>query len=81
MLPCCGCDVVDGIGIYPHLEEELTIKNIYEQYEEAARLLGQIDNVKRIIGSWKPHACRLVELQPAIPENYAEDLYKLIQKC
>ena len=70
-------DVVDGIGIYPHQEEELTIKNIYEQYEEAARLLGQIDNVKMIIAPGNHDACRLAEPQPAIPENYAEDLYKL----
>ena len=26
-------DLVDGIGIYPGHENELTIKNIYEQYE------------------------------------------------
>lgn len=70
-------DVVDGIGIYPHQEEELTIKDIYEQYEEAARLLGQIDNVKIIIAPGNHDACRLAEPQPAIPENYAEDLYKL----
>jgi DNA polymerase II small subunit len=70
-------DVVDGIGIYPHQEEELTIKNIYEQYEEAARLLGDIDNVKIIIAPGNHDACRLAEPQPAIPENYASDLYKL----
>ncbi len=70
-------DVVDGIGVYPHQEEELTIKNIYEQYEEAARLLGDINDVKIIIAPGNHDACRLAEPQPAIPESYAEDLYKL----
>ena len=70
-------DVVDGIGIYPHQEEELTIKNIYEQYEEAARLLGDINDIKIIIAPGNHDACRLAEPQPAIPENYATDLYKL----
>jgi len=70
-------DVVDGIGIYPHQEEELTIKNIYEQYEEAARLLGDINDVKIIIAPGNHDACRLAEPQPAIPESYAADLYKL----
>ena len=70
-------DVVDGIGIYPHQEEELTIKNIYEQYEEAARLLGDISDVKITIAPGNHDACRLAEPQPAIPENYAADLYKL----
>jgi len=70
-------DVVDGIGVYPHQEEELTIKNIYEQYEEAARLLGDINDVKIIIAPGNHDACRLAEPQPAIPEHYASDLYKL----
>ena len=70
-------DVVDGIGIYPHQEEELTIKNIYEQYEEAARFLGDINDIKIIIAPGNHDASRLAEPQPAIPEHYAADLYKI----
>ena len=71
-------DVVDGIGIYPHQEEELTIKNIYEQYEEAARFLGDINgNIKIVIAPGNHDASRLAEPQPAIPEHYAADLYKI----
>lgn len=70
-------DVVDGIGIYPHQEEELTIKNIYEQYEEAGRLLGDISDIKIIIAPGNHDACRLAEPQPAIPEHYAPDLYNI----
>ena len=70
-------DVVDGIGIYPHQEEELTIKNIYEQYEEAARFIGDIYDIKIVIAPGNHDASRLAEPQPAIPEHYAADLYKI----
>jgi len=70
-------DVVDGIGIYPHQEEELTIKNIYEQYEEAARFIGDINDIKIVIAPGNHDASRLAEPQPAIPEHYAADLYKI----
>ncbi len=71
-------DVVDGIGIYPHQEKELTIKDIYEQYEEAARLLGEIrSDIKIVIAPGNHDAARLAEPQPAIAEIYAESLYNL----
>lgn len=71
-------DLVDGIGIYPHQEKELTIKDIYEQYEEAARLLGQIrSDIKIVIAPGNHDAARLAEPQPAISEMYAESLYTL----
>lgn len=70
-------DVVDGIGVYPSQDKELIIKDIYEQYEEAARLIGEIDHVKIIIAPGNHDACRLAEPQPALPEDYAEDLYQL----
>lgn len=70
-------DIVDGIGVYPHQDKELTIKDIYEQYEEAARLFGEIDNVQIIIAPGNHDAGRLAEPQPAIPEEYAGELYKL----
>jgi DNA polymerase II small subunit len=71
-------DLVDGIGIYPHQEKELTIKDIYGQYEEAARLLGQIrTDIKIIIAPGNHDASRLAEPQPAISQSYAESLYEL----
>jgi DNA polymerase II small subunit len=70
-------DIVDGIGVYPHQDKELTIKDIYKQYEEAARLFGEIDDVQIIITPGNHDAGRLAEPQPAIPEEYAGDLYKL----
>ena len=73
-----GGDIVDGIGVYPHQEKELTIKDINGQYEEAARFLGDIRrDIKIIITPGNHDAVRLAEPQPAIPETYAESLYKL----
>jgi DNA polymerase II small subunit len=70
-------DIVDGIGVYPHQDKELVIKDIYEQYAEAARLFGEIDDIQIIITPGNHDAGRLAEPQPAIPEEYAADLYKL----
>lgn len=70
-------DVVDGIGVYPHQDKELTIKDIYKQYEEAARLFGEIDDVQIIMTPGNHDAGRLAEPQPAIAEDFAGDLYKL----
>ena len=73
-----GGDTVDGIGIYPNQEKELTIKDIYEQYDEAARLLGDIrSDIKIVISPGNHDAVRLAEPQPALPETYAKSLYKL----
>jgi DNA polymerase II small subunit len=70
-------DIVDGIGVYPHQDKELVIKDIYEQYAEAARLFCEIDDIQIIITPGNHDAGRLAEPQPAIPEEYAADLYKL----
>jgi len=71
-------DIVDGIGVYPHQDKELTIKDITLQYEEAARLFGQIrSDIKIIIAPGNHDASRVAEPQPAVPEEYAEALYNL----
>ena len=70
-------DIVDGIGVYPNQDKELIKKDIYEQYDEAARLFGEIDGIQIIIAPGNHDACRLAEPQPSIPEEYAKELYKL----
>lgn len=70
-------DIVDGIGVYPSQDKELTIKDIHQQYEEAARLFGDINDVKIIIAPGNHDASRLAEPQPAIPEDYAKSLHDL----
>ncbi|MCK4442996.1 MAG: metallophosphoesterase, partial [Thermoplasmata archaeon] len=60
-------DAVDGIGIYPRQDEELLIDDIYEQYEELARLLEAVpDYIKIIIAPGNHDAVRPAEPQPAL---------------
>lgn len=71
-------DIVDGIGVYPNQDKELSIKDIRKQYDEAARFLGNIrSDIKIIITPGNHDASRLAEPQPAVPEEYAKSLYKL----
>ncbi len=73
-----GGDIVDGIGIYPNQDKELAIKDITLQYDEAARLLGDVrSDIKIIITPGNHDASRVAEPQPAVPEKYAKSLYKL----
>jgi DNA polymerase II small subunit len=70
-------DIVDGIGIYPGQMEELTIRDIYEQYREAARLLEQIPEYIQVIVIPGNHdASRKALPQPALPKEYAEPIYE-----
>ena len=73
-----GGDIVDGIGVYPNQEKELAIKDITEQYNEAAKFLGNIrSDIKIIIAPGNHDASRVAEPQPAVPEEYANALYEL----
>ena len=73
-----GGDIVDGIGVYPNQDKELAIKDITAQYDEAARLVGDIrSDVKIIITPGNHDASRVAEPQPAVPEKYAKSLYQL----
>ena len=72
-----GGDIVDGIGVYPNQDKELAIKDITEQYNEAARFLGNIrSDIKIIIAPGNHDASRVAEPQPAVPEEYAKALYE-----
>ncbi len=71
-------DLVDGVGVYPAQEKELFIKDLNEQYEEAAYLLSQIrDDVKIIAIPGNHDATRAAIPQPIFDEKYASPLYKI----
>ena len=71
-------DIVDGVGIYPQQFEELKIKDLYKQYEEAAKILEEIpDYIEIIIIPGNHDATRRALPQPAILREYAEPLYEL----
>lgn len=70
----CG-DLVDGVGIYPDQEDELLIRDIYQQYEEAARLLSMLPRELKIVyipGNHEP--VRQAEPQPPVPEKFLKPL-------
>lgn len=71
-------DSVDGIGIFPGQENYLNIKNIKEQYEKLAEVLGKVRKDIRIILCPGQHdAVRVAEPQPIIGKDYASPLYGL----
>ena len=73
-----GGDLVDGIGVYPNQDDDLIIKDIFEQYEYAANLLSEIPKDIKIVIIPGNHDPTLQALpQPKIPEEYAKALYKM----
>ena len=66
-------DLVDGIGIYPDQEKELTIPNIYRQYEVFATMIAKLPkNIQIIISPGNHDAVRGSEPQPGIPDVFTE---------
>jgi len=64
-------DIVDGVGIYPGQQTELTIRDIHKQYNFATKYLEKIPNYIEIVLSPGNHdAARKSQPQPAIPEGY-----------
>jgi len=71
-------DLVDGIGVYPNQEEELMVKDIFEQFKMASELLSKIPEHITIIyvpGNHEP--VRQAEPQPSVPEYYASPLLNM----
>jgi DNA polymerase II small subunit len=63
-------DVVDGIGVYPRQDEELTIDDIYGQYEALARMIGALpDRLAVVLLPGNHDAVRPAEPQPAFPSS------------
>jgi len=71
-------DLVDGLGIYPGQEEELSIKDTKKQYEECANLLKKIPpHIQIIICPGNHDAMRIAEPQPELYKDYAEKIWEL----
>lgn len=71
-------DVIDGVGIYPDQDKDLTITDISLQYKECARLLGKVrKDIKLIICPGNHDALRIAEPQPVFNEDLARSLYEL----
>jgi DNA polymerase II small subunit len=71
-------DLVEGVGIYPNQEEDLDIKDIYEQYAVFAKHLSRIPKHMQIIICPGNHdAMRIAEPQPPLYKDFAEAVWKL----
>ena len=63
-------DLVDGIGIYPGQEKELSIVNLYEQYESLAKQIELIpDHISMILQPGNHDAVRPAEPQPTFEKE------------
>ena len=68
-------DLVDGIGIYPGQEKELSIPNIYQQYEALAKQIELLPNHLALLLQPGNHdAVRPAEPQPTF-EKEIQDLF------
>ncbi len=68
-------DLIDGIGIYPNQEDELEIKDIYEQYRVLGKMLRRIPSHVQIVAIPGNHdIVRNMEPQPSLPKN-VQDLF------
>ncbi len=71
-------DLVDGVGVYPSQETELSVTSIQGQYEGFVQLLKQIPSDKRIIMCPGNHdVVHLAEPQPIFYKEFAGGLYDL----
>jgi len=69
-------DIADGIGIYPQQENELVIKDVFEQYDLFVDLMNNIpDYIKIIVAPGNHDAVRRAEPQPAIPREMIGDRF------
>lgn len=69
-------DLVDGIGVYPRQEDELSIKDVREQYKLVAQYIEQIPDYMDVILIPGNHdAVRQALPQPAIPKEFADPIY------
>jgi len=71
-------DLVDGIGIYPNQENELSIPDIYKQYDFLASLLEKIpDYIEIVLAMGNHDAVRGAEPQPKLDRDIGAPLYDL----
>lgn len=63
-------DVVDGIGIYPNQEKDLTVKDVYKQYEIFDNFIEMLpDYIEVIVAPGNHDAVRRAEPMPALEDT------------
>ncbi|NUN11484.1 DNA-directed DNA polymerase II small subunit [Candidatus Micrarchaeota archaeon] len=68
-------DVVDGVGVYPSQEEQLTTKDIFKQYEMFCDYFEQIpEHIQVIISPGNHDAVRTAEPSPRLSPEFTQRL-------
>jgi len=71
-------DLVEGVGIFPGQENDLEIKDIYEQFDLFSNYIKQIpESINIIICPGNHDPVRISEPQPPIPERFLKELYEM----
>ena len=71
-------DVVDGIGVYPGQERELSILNLEAQFEKLAELLSQIpEHITIVLSPGNHDAVRLAQPQPPLDNQFTKSLDRM----
>ena len=71
-------DVVDGVGVYQDQYDELSLKDVKEQYKMCADFLSGIpQHIKIIVSPGNHDAVRAAEPQAAFSDDFAAPLLKL----
>ncbi|MEM0200989.1 MAG: DNA-directed DNA polymerase II small subunit [Candidatus Micrarchaeaceae archaeon] len=72
-----GGDIVDGIGVYPEQDKELSISDIYKQYAAFFRYAEMIpDYIKVFIIPGNHDAVQRADPQPKLSDNLIQDFKK-----
>lgn len=71
-------DVVDGVGVYQDQYDELSLKDVKEQYKMCAEFLSQIpEHIKIVISPGNHDAVRAAEPQAELSDDFAAPLLEL----
>ncbi len=71
-------DLVDGIGIYPDQEADLSIPDIYKQYDFLGKMISQIPEYVEVVLVVGNHdAVRRAEPEPALDKDIGAPLYEI----
>ncbi len=63
-------DIVDGVGVYPNQEKDLTIKDVYKQYEVFDNYVEMLpDHIDVIVAPGNHDAVRRAEPMPALDDT------------
>lgn len=64
-------DIVEGVGVYPNQDEELTIVDLYEQHAISGKMFEQLPDDVQIFASVGNHdPVRLAEPQPTLIDKF-----------